>query len=183
MRRDRRTLAGPALGAILMVAAGGSVHAERAWDKAASIKAAAERLAVMQRTKGATATYEFIFNCYKTHRLASAFSEALEGCIVQDYIHSKVTAAVYDQVDEETRRKLKAPSSQQLMSLMSARVVDAYRQYGIGEQDIRAFVKRIDEQGLPVFLAKRFPGSGQGGHDEPPSRDVAPPAAAPPKTD
>jgi len=159
-------------------AAASPVSAAKVWNKTENIKASAERLALMQRARGATGTYEFIFNCYKTHRLASDFSEPLEGCIVQDYIHSKVTAAVYERVDAETRKKFGAPSAEQLMALMSARVVDAYRQYGIADAEIKSFMKLVDKQGLPVFLAKRFPDSGA--TDDEPGSDDAPPASASP---
>lgn len=143
--------------ALLSPATQPATAAGKAWDKSANIVASADRLAAMQRAKGASATYEFIFNCYKTHRLAESFGAPLEGCIVLDYIHSKVTAAVYDRVEAETRKKLGAPSAEQLMRLMSARIIDAYRQYGIGEGDIRAFLQKVDAEGLPRFLAKRFP--------------------------
>ncbi|MEW5964880.1 MAG: hypothetical protein AB1749_15125 [Pseudomonadota bacterium] len=162
--------------ASLSLAAATATAAPRAWDKSANIVVSAERLAAMQRGKGAIATYEFILNCYKTHRLAEAFSEPLEGCIVQDYLNSKVTAAVYDRVDAETRKRLGAPSPEQLMKVMSARIIDACRQYGIGEEQIRAFLQKVDAEGLPRYLAKRFPGAGgQPGADKPPD------AAAPPR--
>jgi hypothetical protein len=174
--RVGRALFLAAVPASLVVAVAAATAAPKAWDKSASIVTSAERLAALQRGKGAIATYEFILNCYKTHRLAEAFSEPLAGCIVQDYLNSKVTAAVYDRVDPATRKKLGAPSPEQLMKVMSARIIDAYRQYGIGEADVRAFLQKVDAEGMPHYLAKRFPqAAGGSGAEKPPD------AAAPPR--
>ena len=83
-----------AIAAFAMVALVGSGAHAKTWDHVANIKASAEHLAKLQQAKGALGAFEFIANCYKTHELAEEFGSALEGCLVQDYIHSKITAAV-----------------------------------------------------------------------------------------
>ena len=61
------------------------------WDQAASIRGAAERIGRVHRARGATAAYELIENCYKTHSLASTYGEGFESCIAQDYLETRTT--------------------------------------------------------------------------------------------
>ena len=63
------------------------------WDRAANIKEAAERIGLIQRTRGAEAAIKHIDACYRTHGLASAYSAAFEACIAQDYMETKTADA------------------------------------------------------------------------------------------
>ena len=136
----------------------GSLAAEaKTWDRVANIKASAEHLAMLQQSKGALGAYEFIANCYKTHELNSSYGAALEGCLVQDYIHSKVTAAVYAQLPVTERDRLGLPNPEEMVSTMLKRVGNAMANYKITEVDARKFVAQVEAVGVPTFAKARFP--------------------------
>ncbi len=129
----------------------------KTWDHVANIKASAEHLAKLQQAKGALGAFEFISNCYKTHALAEEFGSALEGCLVQDYIHSKITAAVYARLPVSDRERMGIPVPDELVRAMLARVGGAMAKYKIKEADARKLIADIDKHGLPVFTKLRFP--------------------------
>jgi hypothetical protein len=129
------------------------------WDHVANIKASAVALAELQQAKGALGTYEFIANCYKTHELGSKYGAPLEGCLVLDYLHSKVTAAVYARLPADERTRMGLPEPDALMGAMLKRVGDAMAAYKMAEADARKFVADIETHGFPVFAKARFPKS------------------------
>lgn len=143
--------------ALAVVALGGAGADAKTWDHVANIKASAEHLAKLQQAKGALGAYEFIASCYKTHELAEEFGSALEGCLVQDYIHSKVTAAVYSRLPEGERQRLGVPAPEDLVRSMLGRVGGAMAKYKLKEADARKLLADIDKHGVPVFTKARFP--------------------------
>lgn len=145
----------------LMVGIAGAAcsgHAQtRKWDHTANIKTSATALAELQRTKGALGTFEFIANCYKTHELSSTYGAALEGCLVLDYLHSKVTAAVYAKVPPSERTRLGMPEPEHLTGTMLKRVGAAMAAYKLTEPQARKFIADIETHGTPVYAEARFP--------------------------
>ena len=142
---------------VATVAAASAVSAKpRTWDRTANIKASAIALAALQQAKGAMGAYQFIANCYQTHALNSEYGAALEGCLVQDYIHSKVTAAVYSNLPAGERERLDLPVPNELVDAMLKRVGAALAQYKISEVDARKFVAQVDAIGVPTFAKARF---------------------------
>jgi hypothetical protein len=142
---------------ILILAATTSFAQSKSWDQTANIKSSALHLASLQQAKGALGAYEFIANCYKTHELNSKYGAALEGCLVQDYIHSKVTAAVYAQLPVAERERLSLPDPQEMVATMLKRVGKAMGNYKIAEADARKFVAAVETVGIPTFAKARFP--------------------------
>ncbi len=138
----------------------GRVHA-KTWDHVANIKAAAVHLAQLQQAKGASGTYDFISACYQTHELAEEFSAPFEGCLVQDYLHSKVTAAVYSKIPAEERSKMGAPSPEELVGAMLRRFGAAFARYKLKEADARKLIADIDKHGIPAFTKARFPAKAE----------------------
>ena len=144
--------------AILAVSVDFEVHAQsKSWDRIANIRTSAKALAELQVAKGALGTYEFIASCYKTHELGSQYGAALEGCLVLDYLHSKVTAAVYEKLPPGERDRLGLPAPDDLVGAMLKRVGGAMATYRITEVQARKFVAEIETHGLPVFAKARFP--------------------------
>lgn len=162
MERLRGTARAPAAVAVIaaVLASTAAVAAPKSWDHVANIKAAAVNVAKLQQAKGALGSYEFISACYKTHRLAEDFSAALEGCLVQDYIHSKVTAAVYDKLPAAERQRMGLPSPDELVNGMLGRFGGAFSQYKLSEADARKLIADIDKHGMPEFTKARFPKKG-----------------------
>ena len=144
-------------GVACLAAAPPGVAQSKSWDRTANIKSSAIALAGLQQAKGALGAYEFIANCYATHELNSKYGAALEGCLVQDYIHSKVTAAVYAQLPAGERERMGLPVPQELVSAMLKRVGGAMAKYKIAEADARKFVAQVEAVGVPTFAKARFP--------------------------
>jgi hypothetical protein len=71
------------------------------WDQVENIKEAATHLARIQQGQGATAAFNFIDACYRTHRLSSSYTRAFEACIAQDYLETQVLTLVYSRMPPE----------------------------------------------------------------------------------
>jgi len=127
------------------------------WDQVANIKDAAQRLAQMQRTRGATRTFEFIDACYKTHSLSSKYTKAFEACITQDYLETQILALIYSRLSPETLRSMGAPTPQVLAQSMGKRITAAFAAYDVPVEHVEAFKKLVDEHGFPVFFQALFP--------------------------
>ncbi len=152
-----------AVAAALIALSALQAAAKPGWDQA--------RLAQLQRSGGLTGAYQFISACYKTHGLASAYSQPFEACIIQDYILTKMTAAVYQRLTEDARQKLGAPEPQSMLAAMSRRVSLAFAQYKISEADARSLLTRTEREGLPVFAKATFPQGQPEDTVEPPKQE------------
>jgi len=145
----------------LLVVSSAAFAQKTNWDRVAHIRKSAEQLADLQKVRGALGAYEHIAACYKTHSLASRYGQAFEGCIVLDYIHSKVTAAVYERLPIEDRKKMGAPEPAALVGAMSSRISGGLSQYKVGEKEAQALIALIDKHGIPAFTAARFGKDGE----------------------
>jgi hypothetical protein len=127
------------------------------WDREANIKEAAERIGLIQRTRGAEGAIKHIDACYRTHGLASAYSAPFEACIAQDYMETKLLTRIYGRLPPDQLRKVHAPTADQLAQAMAHRVVAAFSQYKVSASDAEAFKTEVDKVGMPVFLKTVFP--------------------------
>lgn len=127
------------------------------WDQAASIRAAAERIGRVHRARGATAAYELIENCYKTHSLASTYGEGFESCIAQDYLETRTLILVYSRMPPEALKQSGVPSPQQLADSMGHRISTAFTHYKKSQAYADEVKRLVDVHGQPVFLALVFP--------------------------
>ena len=135
-----------------------STKAEKpAWDRAANIKDAAERLGALHRREGTQGVIKFIDACYRTHMLASEYNKGLEACLAADYMHSRVLAEIYARVPAEERAKNKAPSPELITNTMAARFGRAYQQYKVPAAEADVFKKLVDTHGFPLFVKVIFP--------------------------
>jgi hypothetical protein len=148
---------------LLAVAAGnealaqGAVPPKGRWDQVANIKEAAVRLAELQQARGVTGPFQFISACYKTHTLASDYSRALEGCLIQDIIHSSVTALVYSRLSPQQRAETRVPEPDVLTKSMASRVLASLGQYKRTEADAQALIALVNTHGMPAYSKARFP--------------------------
>jgi hypothetical protein len=159
-----RRVTGLFLSLVAIAAAGtAAVRAETAepgkatWDQPANIRDAAERIAKIQRAKGAQAAIQHIDACYRTHSLASAYSAPFEGCIAQDYLQTKMLTQIYARLPADQLQKLKAPTPDAMAQAMGRRVVAAFSQYNVSVASADEFKVLVDKHGLPVFLKIVFP--------------------------
>ncbi len=128
------------------------------WDQAANIKDAAERLAQLQRTRGADRAFQFIDACYRTHSLASKYGKAFEACIAQDYLETQALALVYSRLTPDALKRVGVPTPQALADAMGKRVTAAFATYDVPVSYVKTFKELVDEHGFPVFFQTVFPG-------------------------
>ncbi len=179
MRGGRPIEAGLAATAALLfvVVAAHAAHAAKPdWDRAANVKEAAERLSKLHKAKGSEAVLKFLDACYRTHALAARFSAALEGCMAQDYVHSRVLVAVYERVPEAVRAARKLPTPGAIAGAMNARFEAVIRQYSVAPKDVEAMKAAFETHGVPVFVASAFPNAGAGRDEGKSAGPGAPPA-------
>lgn len=139
------------------------LHAEKpSWDQIANIKDAADRLAKLHRTAGSQGVLKFLDACYRTHLLASTYTQGLEACLAQDYMHTLILAQIYARVPPETRAKMHAPSPELIAKGMGERFASAFTQYHRTQADAEAFKKLVDMHGFPLFLKEVFPKGNEG---------------------
>lgn len=131
------------------------------WDQAASIRGAAERIGRAHRARGATAAYELIENCYKTHSLASTYGEGFKSCIAQDYLETRTLIQVYSRMPPEALKQSGVPSPQQLADSMGHRISTAFTHYKKSQAYADEVKRLVDQHGLPIFLAIVFPEAAQ----------------------
>lgn len=152
LSRHNRTL----IAALLILTMPVSARA-KTWDHVANIKTAAVHLSELQKTRGALGAFEFIAACYQTHELAEDFGAPLEACLVQDYIHSKLTAAIYAKLSAAERTRMGAPSPEEMVASMLRRFGGTFARYKLKEADARKLIADIDKHGIPEFTKARFP--------------------------
>lgn len=127
------------------------------WDRAANIKDAAKRLALLHRRQGSNGVLKFLDACYRTHMLASEFNAGLESCLAQDYMHSNVLAQIYARVPPDVRQKQKNPSPNEIAKGLGERFVAAFAQYKMTAKDVTALKALVDKFGMPIFVKAAFP--------------------------
>lgn len=144
----------------------GPVHAAGPdWDRAENVREAAAQLVKRHRASGSSGVMKFLDACYRTHMLASKYSRAIEGCLAQDYIHSRVLVAIYAKLPDAARADPKLPSAADIAKAVNGRFITIFQQYKITTKDADALKAAIEEHGVPIFLKDRFPpaaGAGKG---------------------
>ncbi len=131
--------------------------AKPTWDQVANVKDAAERLAKLQRSAGANGVLKFLDACYRTHTLASKFTQGLEACMAQDYMHSQVLASIYAKLPPEARSKPDALTPETIAKSMGDRFAVIVNQYAISAEQTAAFKRTVDTHAFPIFLKAVFP--------------------------
>lgn len=77
--------------------------------------------------------------------------QSLERCVIQDAVHSWVTASVYAAVSKETLTKMKLPAPGEINAAMSKRVVAVFSRFKIPQQNARDFMQLVRQQGLSAY--------------------------------
>jgi len=127
------------------------------WDQVENIKEAATHLARIQQAQGATAAFNFIDACYRTHKLSSSYTRPFEACIAQDYLETQVLTLIYSRMPPEALQRMGAPSPERLVASMTHRVGAAFAQYNVSKERIAQFKRNIDEHGFPLLMRTLFP--------------------------
>jgi hypothetical protein len=156
--------------ALALFAASSAAAAKESWDHVANIKDAAARLALLHRREGSPGVLKFLDACYKTQLLASEFSQGLESCMAQDYMHTQILAMIYSRIPDDDRKRLGTPTPQAIANSMGQRFVAAFSQYKMSVKDAEAFKKLVDKNGMPVFVKAVFPPRKPGDSGKPETR-------------
>ncbi|WP_343062313.1 hypothetical protein [Hyphomicrobium methylovorum] len=135
--------------------------AKEDWNKVANIQDAAKRLAVLHKREGSAGVMKFLDACYRTHMLSSTFTQGLEACLAQDYMHTQVLARIYARIPQKERVKMGVPAPEELANGMGQRFVAAFSQYKIGVKKAEAFRQLVDKNGMPIFVRAVFPAEAE----------------------
>lgn len=127
------------------------------WDHEKNIKDAAERLVKLHRRKGSKGVLTFLEACYRTHTIASDYTKGLEACLAQDYIHTRVLAAIYAKLPPGKLKSLGAPTAPEIAQSLNTRVAQTFMQYKVTVADADDFKRIVDKVGVPIFLKGVFP--------------------------
>jgi hypothetical protein len=139
--------------------------AKETWDHVANIKDAATRLAALHNREGSTGVLKFLDACYRTQMLASEFSQGLESCMAQDYMHSQVLAQIYARIPQAERVRMGTPAPEDIARGMGERFVAAFSQYKMTVKEADNFKKLVDKNGMPIFIKGIFPKKKPGDAD------------------
>jgi hypothetical protein len=144
--------------------------AKEIWNHVANIKDAATRLADLHKREGSPGVLKFLDACYRTQMLASEYSQGLESCMAQDYMHSQVLAKIYAAIPEAERQRMGTPSPEAIADGMGRRFVAAFSQYKMSVKEAEDFKKLVDKNGLPIFVKAVFPPKKPDDSDKPDGR-------------
>jgi hypothetical protein len=143
------------LGAVVMAPV--PLHAKETWDHVANIKDAAKRLADLHKREGSAGVLKFLDACYRTQMLSSEFTQGLESCMAQDYMHSQVLARIYARIPQADRVRMGVPAPEDIANGMGQRFVAAFSQYKMTVKQAEHFKKLVDKNGMPIFVKSVFP--------------------------
>ncbi len=158
---------GKALALLLLAVAVASpaAAAKEKWDHVANIKDAAARLAVLHNREGSAGVLKFLDACYRTQMLSSDYTQGMESCLAQDYMHSQVLAQIYARIPQEQRVRMGTPAPEDIARGMGERFVAAFSQYKISVKEADDFKKLVDKNGMPIFIKGIFPQKKPGDAD------------------
>lgn len=139
--------------------------AKETWNHVANVKDAAKRLANLHRREGSAGVLKFLDACYRTQMLSSEFSQGLESCMAQDYMHSQILARIYAKIPQADRVRMGVPAPEDIAKGMGQRFVAAFAQYKMSIKQAEAFKKMVDEDGMPIFMKSVFPRRKSGDGD------------------
>lgn len=146
--------------------------AKETWDHVANVKDAAKRLADLHKREGSAGVLKFLDACYRTQMLSSKYTQGLESCMAQDYMHSQVLARIYARIPQAERVRMGVPAPEDIANGMGQRFVAAFKQYNISTKEAESFRRLVDKDGMPIFLKSAFPPSKPGGASGADTRDA-----------
>ncbi len=132
------------------------------WDRTENVREAADQLVKRHRASGSNGVLKFLDACYRTHMIASKFTRALEGCLAQDYIHSRVLVAIYSKLPDAARADPKLPRAADIAKAVNGRFIAIFQQYKFTVKEADALKASIEQHGVPIFLKDRFPAPASG---------------------
>lgn len=150
----------------VMTVASAPSLAKETWDHVANIKDAAKRLAALHKREGSAGVLKFIDACYRTQMLSSSYTQGLESCLAQDYMHSQVLAQIYARIPQADRVRMGVPAPEDIANGMGRRFVAAFQQYKLGVKKAEEFKRLVDKNGLPIFVKSVFPKRKMGDGDD-----------------
>jgi hypothetical protein len=121
------------------------------WDQAVHVQEVSRELAGRVRQKGGDQAFAEIQQCYRDSASATVLTKLLEKCLIQDAVHSWVTASVYGRASKETLEKMSLPTPEVVLQSMSRRVTAVFRKHKIPEDKAREFMQTVRQQGMAAY--------------------------------
>jgi hypothetical protein len=121
------------------------------WDQGAHIREVSVELAGRVRANGPAAVFGEIDQCYRGQEQAVTLGKALEKCLIEDIVHSWVTADVFARLARENPAN-KVPPPQSVLEAMSGRLIAVFRKYSIPEDKGVEFMQAVRQQGMPAYV-------------------------------
>ncbi|MFP4002671.1 MAG: hypothetical protein ACLFV8_02765 [Alphaproteobacteria bacterium] len=123
------------------------------WDRAANMKQAGRELAGMWAEKAAPGIFKHIEACHREHVLQAAeYTREAETCVVQDVVHSHVSASMYARLSEEARKMSGSPKAETVLLAMKKRLKATARKFGFSNAEIGGIAKLGFETAAPVYF-------------------------------
>ncbi|MDA0704217.1 MAG: hypothetical protein O3A96_13455 [Proteobacteria bacterium] len=123
------------------------------WDRAANIKSAATEITEIRTRKGANGAFAAIGACYEESVTpAQTYSQAVEACLTQDVLISRLSASVYASVSPEARKMSGSPEPEAVMGEMAARVEQTFRRFDVPPDAAREIVRDMIALGDSAML-------------------------------
>jgi hypothetical protein len=120
------------------------------WDQPAHIREVSGALAERVRADGPAQVFGEIDLCYRGQEQAITLGKALEKCLIEDIVHSWVTADVFARMARENPAN-KVPPPQSVLESMSGRLIAVFRKYSVPEDKAVEFMQAVRQQGMPAY--------------------------------
>lgn len=128
------------------------------WDRRENITSSAVEIAVIQKEKGSRGAFEVIKICYETAiEPAKSYTQAVERCLTQDIVNSRMTAAFYGSLSAEARERNGVPAPETITEAMGTRVSATFARLEVPAARAREIVTVINGEGEAAFMKARFP--------------------------
>ncbi len=135
-----------------------AIGQDASWDRTGNITSAATEIAGVQKDKGARGAFEVIKICYETAiEPAERYTQAVERCLTQDIINSRITAAFYGSLSAEARERNGVPAPETITEAMGKRVSATFARLEVPPAQAREIVTVINGEGEAAFMKARFP--------------------------
>ena len=133
------------------VAAASPAYAQWAsWDQPAHIREVAGELAGRVRAGNAAQVFGEIEQCYRAQEQAITLGKPLEKCLIQDAVHSWVTADMFARMARDNPSRT-VPPPQSVLQAMTERLIAVFRKYNVPEDKAVEFMQAVRQEGLPAY--------------------------------
>jgi len=127
-------------------------------EQIANIKMAVARIATAEKENGYMGALVEVQRCYlRELKTARTLTPALEACIAQDIVISRVAAATLATIPENARKASGSLEPEKILRDMADRVPKVFAKFKVAEPQARAFAQLVSKHGTEAYGRARFP--------------------------